>query len=215
MHGRTQLGIDRLTLEGRIQGGKLDGTRHIIGADTAIDGGVSIGAYEREIIVVDSSISQRLIGTYEEAKKMSTDDAGEFRNDWVLQVVYDLTKEILTYDRDEVDRIIEDRDSYEDGKISLGIFLQEGFGICRHHYLLIGFMLERFREEGFVEGEVSVDRITFGPEGKSGHAFVRYTNSDGVPYILDSAGNYIGPLHKDKGTFDFYSRPTDKWKEPN
>ncbi len=75
--------------------------------------------------------------------------------------------------------------------------------------LLTGYLLERLSKDGLVGGKVSVDRNYV--QGLGGHAWVRYTNSGGEVFILDSAQGYIGRLDEmdESQKRWFYERPED------
>ncbi len=202
---RTRIG--RMRLDAILEDDKyLD--RLLIGRDSPIDGGVYLGGNEREAIVVNSCDSPQLQLAYKEVKKRSLDDSGEVRRGKILQSVYELTNEKMKFSEIEVARVIDEHSVDKDGKISLGIFLQEGYGVCRHMALLSAFLLEKFVEEGHIRGKPSVDRNSC---FHNAHAWCRYKNHSGEVYILDSAKSFIGTLEDSKEIMNWeYFRDNDK-----
>ena len=182
--------------------------RPLIGRDSPIDGGVYIGGNEREAIVVNSCDSPQLQLAYKETTQRSLNDSGEVCRGKILRSVYDLTNEKMIFSEIEVARIINKHSLNEDGKVSLGIFLQEGYGVCRHMALLSAFLLEKFVEEGYIRGKPSVDRNSC---FHNAHAWCRYKNHSGEVYILDSAKNFLGTLEDSKERMVWeYFRDDDK-----
>lgn len=187
--------------------------RPIIGRDSPINGGIYLGGNTREAIVVDYQNSSQLRLAYRQAKEMATDNSGKVKRGKVLQAVYDLTKDKIEFSGDEVDLIIKNNSVGKDGKISLGIFLQEGYGVCRHMALLSALLLEKFVDEGHIRGKPSVDRNSC---FHSAHAWCRYTNYSGTVYIIDPAKNFLGTLQnsKEKMVWEYF-RDNDKVKLPS
>ncbi len=184
--------------------------RPIIGRDSAIDGGVYLGGNEREAIVINFQDSYQLKLAYQQAKEMATDNSGKVKRGKVLKSVYDLTKEKMTFSDVNVARIVNGNSVGEDGKISLGMFLQEGYGVCRHMALLSALLLEKFVDEGHIRGKPSVDRNSC---FHSAHAWCRYKNHSGTVYIIDPAKNFLGTLENSKEKMVWgYFRESDKTK---
>ena len=181
--------------------------RHIIGRDTKIDGGVYLGSGAREAIVVDFENSPELQNIYRRTVKRLTTVDG-FQKDKVITVVYDSVLEAMppTHDKNAVDKLIDRLDIengtnlHEDGKISLNRFIEAGVSECRHYALTAGVILEKLKENGHINGTVSVDRNSAdyycgGVLDGGGHAWVRYTNSIGKIYIIDVAKTFKGPMN--------------------
>lgn len=182
--------------------------RPIIGRDKKINGGVYLGAGEREAIVVDDKKDQALENIYQELlrRRRNAQLKGKHFKDGVLEEVWKLVGQVIPYDHQHV-HDIQSRLPGPDSKIYLSAFI--GGGVCRHQALLAGYLLERLSEEGWVGGKPSIDRNFVSGEG--GHAWVRYTNSGGDIFILDSAQKYIGRLDNMNDEEDrwFYERPED------
>ncbi len=192
--------VMNVRLEDLITEGTFKG-RHIIARDTIIEGGVYVGAGKREAIVVDSLQHPFLQYVSLELYEKLFAEGRVLSEAEILSGVYEITAEKLKTSLKETERIIAKYSVGNDRKISLEMFIQEGYGVCRHHALLAGFLLEKLCIGGHLQGKVSVDRNT---SGKSGHAWARYTRTDGVVMILDATHQYVGTLH------DSLQRP-DAW----
>jgi len=185
--------------------------REIIGRDKKINKGVYLGAGAREAIVVDGDKDPALDKIFEELLEMRSkaQEKGKSFKEGVLIDVWSLVKTVIPFNvtkADEIESNLEEPDT----KIYLSAYI--GGGVCRHQALLTGYLLERLCEQRLIGGRVSIDR-NYVP-GKGGHAWVRYKNSIGEIYILDSARNYIGKLSdvsESSGRW-FYERPEDTSK---
>lgn len=190
--------------------------RPIIGRDTPINGGVYVGAGEREAIVVDDAKEQLLVDAYAELLERRIADVvkNDHRmNQGVLEDVFALVREKIPYSQaivDEVYRKVLQSPNNPNHKVSLGSYILHKGGVCRHQALLGAYLLEKLAQEGILRGRVSVDRNTV--PGKGGHAWIRYTGSHGVVSIIDPAQGYIGRLMDVKEDRWFYERPEDAKK---
>ncbi len=183
--------------------------RPIIGRDRKVDGGVYLGGSEREAVVVDGKKDPAIERVYQELikrRKQAEIQRGESFKEGVLKEVWRLVSQVMPYNEQKVQEI-EASLPEPDTKIYLSAFI--GGGVCRHQALLTAYLLERLSEEKLVGGKVSVDR-NYVP-GEGGHAWVRYENSGGDVFILDSAQNYIGRLDEMSEERErwFYERPED------
>lgn len=183
--------------------------RPIIGRDTPINGGVYLGGGQREAIVVDESKSQYLNQIYQDLLM----ETAESRTDGIFKAgilirVYEKVKNVMPADQVAAERVA--APFQNDQKVSLDLFIHAKAGVCRHQALLTAYFLERLKREGYVRGNVSVDRNAI--RGVGGHAWVRYTNSAGDVYIIDPTQGFIGRLSdvRDDDQRWFYKRPTDK-----
>jgi len=184
--------------------GKWQG-RDIIGRDSRINGGVYVGGGTREAIVVDDKTQTHLIDVYEkllDRVERRTQDGVSFKKG-ILSDVFTIAREILPYNAKRVDEIIGALKS--DQKIALAVFIKEKAGVCRHQALLCAYLLEKLKQEGKVDGTVSVDR-NFIPN-RGGHAWVRYVNSAGNVFIIDPAQGFIGKIEEVAHNAWFYERP--------
>jgi len=93
--------------------------------------------------------------------------------------------------------------------ISIWRFAEQGAGNCRHKTLVLAAVLERLQEEGYIHGSISVDRNRSAYRGRPGHAWVRYTDTDGTIWILDVAHSFNDSLEQ---AFDFWvEHPHKGW----
>ncbi len=192
-------------LEDVLEGGMYRG-RRIIKRDSPIDGGVYLGAGEREAIVVDSEKYTEIKRLYEIAKEKALVGKVDISvaKYLILNAVFGTVKEAMAYNEAAADGLAAICNSGSDGKITLDLFIKNKIGVCRHMALACGALLELFKKDGYIRGNASIDRNT----GKGGHAWCRYTNSGGEVYILDVAQGYIGRIEKAKN-WD-YRRPDEQ-----
>jgi len=187
--------------------------RHIIGRDERIDGGVYLGAGNREEIVVDGKgkpeqydiVYSRLMQNV----RIRQDDQARLgeRNgfkDGILSDVYDTVQQVLAYDDEFVDATAS---QYAGQKVDLNYYIESGKGVCRHQALLAGYLLERLKDEGQISGQASVDRNSV--RGRGAHAWTRYTSSTGDVFIIDPTQDYVGRLDEVPENSWFYRRPED------
>jgi len=205
---------NRLASQGKIEvrdGRDFYKGRPIIHRDSEVDGGVYLGASEREAIVVDSQKYLGLRKLYQTAKAKASIDEN-VRKNLVLEAVFQTVKEAMPkQDEKAVEELVKKYGAQNDCKINLDVFLDEGTGVCRHDALACAATLELFKKEGIITGKPSVDRNSDSFDGKvQGHAWCRHLNSIGQVFILDVAQNFIGRLEKapDKNRWA-YERPED------
>src|SRR4030095_12960248 len=155
---RTARMVERLTSRGQISESgatRLYHNRHVIGRDSAIDGGGYLGACQREAVVVDFFNSPVLKSIFESAKLEISSRSLRAELD-MLNAVYAAVYQVMKYDQNAVDVIVRKYGAEEDGEISLNVFADRGVGVCRHMALTCGVIIERLIEEGVMEGRVSV-----------------------------------------------------------
>jgi hypothetical protein len=190
--------------------GSLNG-RHVIAQDTLINGGMYLGAAGREIIIVDDSRDQRrydqvynsaLKGIYETAE--AEPDFGVLSK--VLIPTYTAVRRAIPYNEVGVDQLTL---GYPNYRMDLAKFIMRRTGIVRHQALLTGYILERMIDEGELmsEDNVSIDRSVSSDGG--GHAWVRYTASDGSPYIIDPALSLVRSYGQTTDAPWEYGRPDE------
>jgi len=207
---RTARVVERLTSRGQISESgatRLYNNRHIIGRDSSIDGGVYLGAYQREAIVVDFFNSPMLKLNFESAKHEISSQSLRAELD-SLNAVYKAVHQAMKYDHNAVEEIVGKYGVKEDGEISLNVFADRGVGVCRHMALTCGVIVEKLIAEGGMEGRVSVDRKTIKQEG---HAWCRYTVPDGAVFIIDVAKHYCGKLSS-PSVIRAYGRPVEEFE---
>jgi hypothetical protein len=171
--------------------------RPVIGRGTPIDGGVSTGAGFREAIVVDFSKDRTLEGAYREfVDSLPTRIApgSEGFNRFVLKKLEAFADrkfggQSATIESD-LDALLRIKDISNDQKVNLGLFLNEGTGVCRHRALLAGAILERMIKEGRLDGAVEIRRNA---RNGGAHAWAVFTDTSGDRTVLDPMQRYIGP----------------------
>ncbi|MEK6864758.1 MAG: hypothetical protein AABX27_05670, partial [Nanoarchaeota archaeon] len=138
-------------LEGVLEGEFYKG-RRIVHRDSPIDGGVYLGAGEREAIVVDSEKYAEINKLYSIAKEKALIGKVEknVAKGLILNAVYDTVKEAMNYNKAAVKGLVAICNSGTDGKIALDIFIKNKVGVCRHMALACGALLELFKKEGYI-----------------------------------------------------------------
>lgn len=184
--------------------------RHIIGRDCPINGGVYVGAGKREMLVVDDSADEELLNLYAELlRRRMADIAKNDRvfNQGVLEEVFKLVKEKMPNDESFAEHYAF---KFKNKELPVGKFLMIHGGVCRHHSMVVGYLLEKLVKEGYLQGTVSADR---NQNSDGAHVWIRYTNRDGSVFIIDPTQNYIGPLHdpNSKHRWDYF-RPGEEKK---
>ena len=195
--------------------------RPLIGRDDKIGGGVYYGTYSGEAIVIDpEKYPAQYERYYKKAVSRATSD-GHVSRSRILASVYETVHSEMAYSQEGVDQILANfanKDGladFPDGeKVELSAFMSKGVGVCRHQALACAILLERFKEEGYIRGDISVDRSSrWDPkDGKAdGHAWVRYIANNGQIMILDVAQDYIGRIEDtDPAAHWNYMRPDEQ-----
>ncbi len=186
--------------------------RRIIGRDTPINKGISIGDSSREMIVVDDEKfpklkkiygdlfekrKQELIGNREREKTGTAE---------ILDTVYRHVLDVMPYSTEIAEEI---RKQVIDRKISLTVFVDKKGGQCRHQVLLAGYLIEKMISEGLLDGKVAVNRNFIKIIG--GHTWVKFTDENKQVYIVDPAQKFCGTLEEAKKIVPwFYEEPKKK-----
>ncbi len=201
--GNTAILVQRLSAAGQLEPGSgsdapfgwFHGWR-IIGAGTRIDGGIYLGRKPREAIVVDmrrpGSALRALFETWLQRLRDGHSDAEVRRDlaDHLAQRVGELVRAYMPYDEEAVRRL-EGRGLLQpDQPVDLDVFLQERGGVCRHQVCMVGALLERLVDGGWLSGRVSLERKHV--PGWFSHAWVRYDDAQGEEWILDPAQQRYG-----------------------
>jgi len=168
----------------------------IIHRDSRIVGGVCLGQYPREAFFVgpESTSLERLRGDVERRASYG----GHLRRDMVLEAIYKTVRENMKPDERAVERLVSRYELGEDGLVSLGLFIQEGVGVCRHFAATCGALIELFGKDknlrkarNHLRGKASMDRNS---TERGGHTWTRYRSKEGPVVILDVAQDFFGML---------------------
>ncbi len=186
--------------------------RPMISRDRPINGGVYVTAGYSEAIVVDDTKDAALNQVYQELLRRlrRPETPGRYYKDNLLEDVWNLVRETIPYDREYTDWIVSQIYA-NDAKVELSKFFPGG--VCRHQALLVAYLLERFINEGLVNGRISVDRNSI--SGRGSHAWARFVDSAGEVWIIDPAQNLpvmrLDEVPKGKNRW-LYERPEDRSK---
>jgi len=191
----------------------------IISQDTPILNGVCIGKSPREVIYVGSE-SYALNNLLVKVKQRAIDH-GIIEKTRILPAIYETVKETFIYGNDKVEEILDQRNLWHDGMISLGEFIRAKAGACRQMALTCGGLIEKCKFDAELNrlgvnpcGKVSIDR---NQANNAGHTWARYTCYDGRIIILDTAQSFFGKLNKDTmvriqaGQLWPYNRPGENY----
>jgi hypothetical protein len=208
------------TTTARKEFGSIYQGRQLIGRDMDVRGGVYYGTYKGEAIVVDPSKNPEQYRLYFEKAKQRAIENGKIQRSKVLQAVFDTVSTEMPYSQEKVDSILNDigkakgLPQFPDGsKIDLGVFMENHAGVCRHQALACAVLLQSFKDEGYIRGDISVDRnAVWQPNSElDGHAWVRYTSHGGNVMILDVAQGYLGLLDDAQNSARWnYLRPEEQ-----
>ena len=205
------------TVQARQKFGERYLGRPLIARDTPVIGGVLYGTYGGEALVVDPAADPHAWDPlYADALRRATGPDGRVKRDRVMDAVFDVVSERMKYSQKGVERILKEiggaRGQFVEGtKVELGWFIAEGVGVCRHQALACCALLEMFKRDGHIRGDVSLDRNeNWSPKGEArGHAWARYTSKAGTVFILDVAQRFIGELEEAGASAWNYRRPSD------
>jgi hypothetical protein len=98
----------------------------------------------------------------------------------------------LITDAEAVSTLVRARGFQNDKKVTLGVFIEAGVGLCRHQNLACAAIIERLIDEDILRGTVSIDRNS---SDEGGHAWCRYTDPSGEVIILDVTQEYFGNIY--------------------
>lgn len=189
--------------------------RLMIHHDSPIAGGVCVGSYGREAIVVDWRNEARrnrgasLATLYDTAVQRATVE-GRFRKSLALQAVYNTVDEhFIDRSNAGVARVNRGVRAGPDTKVHIDCYIEARAGVCRHMALTCAAILERMVEQGLLAGKVSNDRNSL--SGQGAHAWCRYTSSTGGIVILDVMQKFFGSIEKAQKLASWdYTRPEER-----
>ena len=176
---------------------RTDGTlygRHLINSNTRIQGGVFYCPdMEVEACVVDFYQDPFLRNLYDQALEKANGRFG-----FIPRIVYEVVRSNIGIDREELEHGIPKELVGQEILLGDYIKMRGGKGVCRHHSLATGALLERFIDEGSLGGHVSL-RANM-RNGYQGHTFVDYTRGGSErPLHIDATNGYFGYGGEHKG----------------
>jgi|GEM_PF-4590643 len=132
--------------------------RPIIKGGSAISGGVYLGLFGHEALVVDEK-SDYLRNAYEEllARLMRYGALRDKSEQATISEVVALTRDFLRYDEELVSHLLEQEGLESDQLVSLDLFLREGIGAARHQILLAGWLLEQLIRNSVIKGHAYLE----------------------------------------------------------
>ena len=188
-------GLAKLSPEGQ----KLFTNRERIGRDTfPIEGMVDIRSWQAgdEAIVVDSHTEpagyDKLRDAFGREQRWKPDNERS-----VLESIYKAVGTTLSYDMAHVDTIVQQVTaiSPDSRKANLGLFLEDGKGVCRHMALAASWLGGEAYLHGSLDGQLTAEVNQRNKDGnRDAHEWARYTSASGEVYIIDPAQNFFGTL---------------------
>ncbi|MEA3379069.1 MAG: hypothetical protein U9Q69_05550 [Nanoarchaeota archaeon] len=157
--------------------------RRVITRNTEVTDGVYLSEdYNKEAIVVDSS--RELRNSYQVAKWLAGLN-GTINEESILDAVHFLVEcTFRERDLEMIDETIKGRGIQAGQKVSLGVYVLDMMGCCKHSALFVTYLLEQFKKEGYIEGVPRVNRNSV--EVLDGaHAWCRYISEKGEEIIMD------------------------------
>ncbi|MDB5169521.1 MAG: hypothetical protein JWO41_877 [Candidatus Saccharibacteria bacterium] len=119
----------------------------------------------------------------------------------IIKSIYDAVGDTMDYDL-PFTTVQSDALTSNHRKINLGVYLDEGKGVCRHMSLAAAWLGSELSKQGIVKGvftsEVNQRELKNG-EGsteRDAHQWTRYTGIDGQVLILDPAQKFFGTLEE-------------------
>ncbi len=215
----------------------LDGKR-VLARDSQVDGSVFVhsdicqarqAGCERDgrvqIMTINFEGSESIMRLFNETKASADFALGQVERDASqtqkeLIVAYVVFEKVLNtfkhYDEFEEFKKTQDDAGLGSGliyEIPLDYFVKKQTGVCRHAAPLAGVMLEQFKKQGYIGGDVSCDASI--RSDQSLHIWCRYTMSDKTVVIIDTIyGPNFGKLEELDGKPDAwnYKRPAEQLK---
>jgi hypothetical protein len=147
-----------------------------------------------ESIVVDSEKDPDL-NRFAEKAFAELANMNEMTEKDVLAVIYKTVAEGMEYDMEFADKMADSVKDSPHKKISLGYYMAEGKGVCRHMALAGQWLGAKVAEKypGVVSGEFTAP-VNQSNKGNGAHEWVRYTAASGEVYIIDPAQKFFGSL---------------------
>lgn len=195
----------------------------LIMRDTPITGGILYEPSGPGIVVDPNQHSQVYERLYERVKEKAS-SRGVVSQHALMLHLGRVVEQQVKYSFSRADRVIgrntagwPKEQAVAAPAINLGEYVKAKGGICTHQALAIGYLAERFTEEGYLPfSGVSVDSNCarrIGERVGQGHSWTRLTHENGEVLIYDAANRFYGPLSlvqsAEWGTYWPYARPED------
>ena len=157
--------------------------RPIIGENTQIHGGIYVGVFPHEALVIDQKygLLEKTLATLI-ARCAQIDETSPTYEYDVFSKAIALTRETLRYSEEGVQLIQASYNIQADDKVTLDLYLKKKVGIARHQVLLAGFLLERLREKGMIRGTPAIESQV---SDEIPQERLLFTSSDGEIFRFD------------------------------
>ena len=132
--------------------------RHIIGDCTRFHGGIFVSHLPGEAVVIDECHGV-LLKIYDLLQSRITNcSSSPQRAEYeIFNEVVALVAEVICIDEDRSANLKLQQNLLDDEKISLDVYVTQGFGLPYHQVLLAGYLIEKLADAGKIPGIVSLD----------------------------------------------------------
>ena len=156
--------------------------RPIIGETTPIHGGVYVGAFPQEALVIDEKHGH-LTNIFHEATAALAQVESQQRatEKEILFAVCALVERRVRFSIDGFEALLEEESLLADNKTSLDLFVQSRVGLARHQVLLAAYLIEKLRARGTLKGCMSLD----------GNYSDHYAQDDRLLYTSESGSLFV------------------------
>lgn len=209
MVGRARVGSEVVTVpDSYAEQGVSMIPAFVIGRETAIDGGVYLGKWHREAIVVDgdSEIIQGITGDVKNYLDDLLSAGFDISENDVLTTVVSYVQNAIPYDAAREQQI--SRPYHGDRPINLSDYIEKGAGVCRHQALLVGVICESLIDDDYLQGRITIER-SYVKGDRAGHAratLYHAVGNEDDAIVADASSGYVGTkreaLHR--GIHNYY-----------
>ena len=173
-------------------------SKEVIDRNTnGVNGKVQLSSV-RESIFVDSD-SPAIREVYAQLKEQINEQERlgyKLDESRLLALAYVLTQDTLKYDGERTENICIPYYYQWNERLNLSKMVEAGVGVCRHQALLVASLIESLHNDGFLQGQVGVERNMNTMPGNEfgGHQWASYRLDDDHDndIIIDPAQSYLG-----------------------
>ena len=190
--------------------------KRVIGRDTPINKGVYLIGGLGEALVVDDQEQPLLQQTFKDFLILIEEKAQKENrniNTFMIADALAYVQKLMPYSIMGVANVDKVHGINTDILAPLELYIRNKVGVCRHQSILLGYLLEKIKDQGYLRGDISVDRsINKSGDEYYAHAWVRYTTFDRKKvFIADPANSVIDTLQNAvrKGIWN-YQRPEER-----
>lgn len=153
------------------------------------------GTRSSEFVLVDdkSQLLKKVVDDFM-ATLPRHDEAATLDTNQILKKISFRVANVLRYDLDQVERISSPHYGHK-GLIDLSEYVEQGVGVCRHQALLAAHIIEEAVDQGYLAGQVGVER-NYDREANGAHAWAVFKSDTSEDIIVDPANHFVGSRKK-------------------